>query len=242
MDLSSFEQHILGGGVDLSALPAAAPIKTREERHLAWLQSRRGKFTASEFHRVMAYPDKNQLPKGGMTYALEKAVEAVADIDETDKFVSIDMQWGIDHELEAIELFTQRTGLSVDSTGERQQLLTKGDDMGCTPDGLIGNDSGIEIKCPKSKTHFEYSLLNSTEDLKECMPNYYWQIQGSLYITGRKNWHFVSYDPRFNAFQHKLKLLYIKRNEADIALLADRLALAIAYRNHLLALFGQVNT
>lgn len=238
MDLSTLEQQILGNMVDLSAMPTAEPIKTREDIRLEWLKSRRGRFTASEFHRLMAYPAKDELPKGGITYVSEKAAETLADIDETEKFVSIDMQWGIDHELEAIALFEDRTGLQVDRTGDGQQLITLGDHIGCTPDGLIGDHSGLEIKCPKSKTHLQYSLVNSTEDLKSCMPEYYWQIQGSLYITGRKHWHFVSYDPRFYEFRHKLKMLYIKRNEQDIEFLASRLNQAIELKLNLINSIG----
>jgi hypothetical protein len=80
--------------------------------------------------------------------------------------------------------------------------------------------------------------MTSTEDLKETMPNYYWQIQGSLFVTGRKNWHFVSYDPRFKDAKHKLKMLYIKRNESDIKLLENRLLMAIDYRNALIEKFN----
>ena len=239
MDLLSFEQQILGNSVDLSALDAADPIKTREDIRLEWLHSRRGKFTASEFYRLVTTPAKDELPKGALTYVAEKAAESLADIDETDKFVSIDMQWGLDHEIEAIELFTQRTGLKVDRTGDGQQLITMGDHIGCTPDGLIGKHSGLEIKCPKSKTHLQYSLMQSTQDLKDCMPDYYWQIQGSLYITGRKNWHFASYDPRFYQFKHKMKLLYVKRNEKDISFLARRLELAIEHKLKLIDAINQ---
>jgi hypothetical protein len=78
---------------------------------------------------------------------------------------------------------------------------------------LIGDDEGIEIKCPNSATHLETLLA-------KAMPSQHMaQVQGSLWITGRKRWHFVSFDPRFPPH---LRLFHcvIQRDEAYIAKLA----------------------
>lgn len=233
--LSQFEQTLLSNVVDLSSMKKADPIKTTEERRAEWLLQRRGKFTASEFHRLMASPGKNELPTGAKTYAKEKAVELMANMDETEKYISVDMQWGIDHEVEAIELFAELTGYSIEKTGDFQEAIALGDDISCTPDGLIlGEKIGIEVKCPKSKTHFDYCLIKSAQDLKEIAPEYYWQVMGSMHITGYDRWYFISYDPRYKKPEDRLHFISIKRDEQDISLLEQRLLMAIVYRNLLL--------
>jgi hypothetical protein len=237
MSLELFESSLLTNVVDLTTFKKAEPIKTTEERRAEWLQQRRGKFTASEFHRLMAYPNKAELPAGAKTYALEKAVEIMSLMDDTEKYISVDMAWGIEHELEAIAAFTELTGIEPYNTGDNQKSLLLGDDVSCTPDGLIQVHSGIEVKCPKSKTHFQYSLLKNADDLKRECPEYYWQCMGSMYVAGRESWHFVSYDPRYKEKRHQLHTFELVRNEDDIALLDERLLMAVEHRNRLLMAF-----
>lgn len=234
--INALELSVLTNGFDLSTLvKAAEPIKSPEERRIAWLRERLGMFTASEFYRLMAYPNKAELPKGAMTYASEKAVEClIEDPLQSNNFVSYDMQWGLDHELDAINAFEQLTGLSVTATGSQQQLIHLNEDVAATPDGLIGEDSGIEIKCPQSVTHLKHLNIHNAAELKAISPQYYWQIQGLLYVSKRQHWFFVSYDPRFKQIDKQLHLFKIEPNPADQGLLEQRLALAIEYRNKLI--------
>lgn len=59
----------------------------------------------------------------------------------------------------------------------------------CSPDGLVGDDGGVEIKSPAIETHVESLQL-------QVVPSqYYQQIQGNLFVTGRKWWDFFSYYP-----------------------------------------------
>lgn len=230
--------------LDLSTFKKAAPLKTREELRLEFLLKRRGKFTASQFSKLVTSLDKEEFPRGAKAYALEKAVELVTEIDEQDTFVSYAMQWGIDHELEGIAAFEKMTEMSVLHTGENQKTINLGDDIACTPDGIskiFGLSSefecGIEVKCPNSKTHFEYSSIKSAIDLKKIAPDYYWQVQGGMYITGYNYWYFISYDPRFKDKSKQLHYALIERNDNDIDLLSKRIFMAIAYRNYLLKEF-----
>ncbi|MBS3953668.1 MAG: YqaJ viral recombinase family protein [Methylomicrobium sp.] len=236
---AKLEQQLTGNVIDLSTAQRAEPIKTVEEIRQEWLKQRYGKFTASEFHRLMAYPNKpTELPAGAKTYALEKAIELLTEFHE-EPYINAEMQWGLDHELEAIAEFSKKIGRIVDKTGQQQAFITLKNDVGCTPDGLIGKTSGIEVKCPKSTTHFSYLSLKTAEDLKITKPDYYWQIQGSLWITRRLTWWFVSYDPRFKSPKHRLKILCIKRNPDDIDFLKYRLKMAIDYRNTLIKTIGK---
>jgi len=232
-DLNGFEQSILNSGADLSGFDKSAPIKTAEEIRRDWLLERIGKFTASQFYKLTTAPTKKELPVGAITFTGEKVVELLTEFLD-DRFVSKDMQWGIDHELEAIEEFKKRTGLKVYATGTEQELLKQSNAVGGTPDGLINKDSGIEVKCPKSTTHFKYLNIANQEELKEVCPDYYWQIQGLLQITGRKIWYFISYDPRFKNEKQRLHFIKVKPNKEDQKFLAERLALAVFYRDYLL--------
>ncbi len=232
-DIIRFEQSILNGGADLSGFDKSAPIKTAEEIRRDWLHERIGKFTASEFHKLTTAPTKKELPVGAITFTGEKVVEMLTEfLDEG--FVTKDMQWGIDHELEAIEEFEKRTNFKVSKTGINQELITLGKNIGGTPDGLIGKDSGTEVKCPKSTTHFKYLNIANQDNLKKICADYYWQIQGLLYITGRKSWYFISYDPRFKSKAQQLHFIEVKPNKEDQKFLSDRLTLAIFYRDFLL--------
>jgi hypothetical protein len=62
---------------------------------------------------------------------------------------------------------------------------------GCSPDGLIGEDGGLEIKCPFGLRKDEAPAFKT---LKE-QPHYYDQIQFSLWVTGRKWWDFYQWSP-----------------------------------------------
>lgn len=208
----------------------SAALQTREQE---WLLKRRGKFTASEFSRLMTYEAKGAfLPDGAKTYAEEKAIEllTIPDVDNDVRFMNDAMQWGKDTEVEAVEMFMLTHGLTVEKYGDRQEFIELGE-IGCTPDGLIGENSGIETKCPNSKTHAGYLALKNVDDFKKACANYYWQVMGTMAITGRENWYFVSYDPRFKDDGLRLKVLLIERNEADIEHLLKRLDYAIEHRD-----------
>ena len=103
-----------------------------------------------------------------------------------------------------------------------------------TPDGLIGEDSGLEIKCPNPETHLSYFQILCADDLKRIKPEYYWQCYGYMLLTGRHNWHFISYDPRFYKTELQLHCILISADRAELDLLASRLESAIKERDRLL--------
>lgn len=80
---------------------------------------------------------------------------------------------------------------------------------GCSPDGLIGEKGGLEIKCPAPKTHVSY-LLDG-----KLPTDYIPQVQGSLWITDRKWWDFLSYCPGIDPL-----VIRVARDEEYIAKLA----------------------
>ena len=224
------------GPINLTELAPAETIKSAEQIRFEWQQQRWGKFTASEFHKLMTYEERDDLPKGAATYAKQKAVELLTEC-KPDTYVSPAMQWGIDHEHDAIDAFMATTGLEVNDSKDNQVFLTLGDSVGGTPDGLIKSmGAGIEIKCPNSATHLDYmDTVTDAMSLKATAPEYDWQCQGLMMITGFESWFFVSYDPRYLNESLRLHIATIERDEADIAKLRQRLDMAIEYRDRIVA-------
>lgn len=89
----------------------------------------------------------------------------------------------------------------------------------CSPDGLVGKDGLIEIKCPLLPTHIEYLINN------ELPPKYFQQVQGQLFVTGR-NWvDFISYYPGLKPLVVRVKRdgEFIKKLEIELQLFCEGL-------------------
>lgn len=224
----------------------AAEVKDIElNNRLVIAQDRLGKFTASEFDRLMTYENRiDDFPAGAMSYVREKVAEVMTDsCDYDESFTSDAMQWGKDHELEAVERFHKETDLQVVYYGDQQKFINyqgKKDDIlngncGGTPDGHIDKDNGIEVKCPLSKTHLSYILdIRDAVTFKETQKKYYWQVQGYMMLTGRKAWYFVTYDNRFKDVSKQIHIIKIVRDETDIQKLRTRLEMAVRAKNEIL--------
>ncbi len=67
-------------------------------------------------------------------------------------------------------------------------------DRSCSPDRLISDKKGLEIKCPELKTHIKYCLLGG-------LPlEYKMQVHGSMYICNADEWDFFSFHPQYEHF------------------------------------------
>ena len=224
---------------NLAALEGAAIGDEIISPQEAWLRERWGKFTASEMHRLMTNgKPKNSLSAGAMTYVREKAAEQLSEFRRAE-FSSAAMEWGVEHELEAVEQFESMTGIRVNQTGENQQfILSECGNWGGTPDGITF-ESGLEVKCPESKTHLLYLSVVDAETLKETEPKYYWQMQAYMALTGKAHWHFVSYDPRFYAEHLRLHCCVIERVQDDVDLMLSRINQAVEKRDALISQLRQ---
>lgn len=217
----------------LSNAEPGTPIKTQEDIEREWLQQRWGKFTASEAYKLMTYKDKDELPKGVLTYIMKKVAESLTEFRVT-PFITDAMQWGLMHEPEAVDAFVDKTGLVVTHCKDGQCFIDKGY-FGGTPDGLIPSEfSGLEVKCPNSETHLGYLQIKTASDLKQAAPDYYWQCMSLMMITASLHWYFISYDPRFKNERLKLHIAKIAADPGDISRLRKRLALADIYKNQII--------
>lgn len=162
------------------------------EANLDWLALRAGKFTGSNFFIMLG----NSETKKKMI--LEKATEHILGKPcNKDHYINADMLRGIEQESIARKLYMQETFNEVKEVG----FIERDEYSGVSPDGLVGEQGIIEIKCPKDTVFVEQSI---TEKIK---PEYYTQIQYALYITGRQWCDYVAYNENFP--------LLIRRYERD---------------------------
>jgi predicted phage-related endonuclease len=173
-----------------------------------------GKISGSRFKAMMTSGRKKDQVFGATALTLAKriAFERAGYILEEDNYVSAAMQWGIDHEDEAIQALEEAELLDVHSQQVWQQHPDF-ENVGVTPDGLIGEDAVLEVKCPNTDNHIDNILFGSQIEL------YKYQLQGSLWVTGRKRCYFVSYDPRVKV---RLAVHQVERDDDLIAEMQGR--------------------
>lgn len=150
-----------------------------------WRAARLGIPTASQFSRILT-PAKLEYAKGAETYIREILAEWLTG-EPQDEGGSGGTERGTDMEPEARAWYEAQYDVTVREVGV---CLSDDGTVGCSPDGLVGEDGGLEIKCPFAKTHIGYVL-----DPASLVADYRHQIQGGLFVTGRKWWDVMSYSP-----------------------------------------------
>ena len=149
-----------------------------------WFKARMGIPTASNFSQIIT--SKGALSKSASKYMVQLAGERITGKAEN-SYTNSALQRGTELEPEARSYYELITGNDVIEVGCVYKDEKK--DRSCSPDGLIGDCGGLEIKCPLISSHYEY-LKNG-----KLPTAYYQQVQGSMYITGRSWWDFLSYYP-----------------------------------------------
>lgn len=177
-----------------------------EQHSLQWLAVRAGLITASEADALLTPLFKIKDSKAVDTYLAKKLAERWLG-GPLPSFKSTAMEFGSILESSTVNFIE----LQLDTQINRVALVT--DDnltIGASPDGLIGEDGGVEIKCPNADTHIKYLLANVVP------PDYIVQVHFSMYVTGRQWWKFVSY-------RHGLPMLVkiVERDEAVMETTAD---------------------
>ena len=171
-----------------------------EQRSDEWFKIRCGKVTASRVSDVIA-KTKSGWGASRANYMAQLIAERLTG-EVADSYTNSAMQWGTDHEDEARTAYEFYENEGVQEIGfvKHQKL-----ESGASPDGLVGDDGLIEIKCPNTGTHIQ-TLLDQKIPRK-----YETQMLWQMECTGRKWCDFVSYDPRM---PENLKL-FVKRFECD---------------------------
>jgi putative phage-type endonuclease len=167
-----------------------------EQRTPEWFAKRLGKVTASRIADLMAKTKTG--PGASRANYLAQLVTERLTGTPTESYKSPAMDWGIEQEAAARAAYSARTGVLVDEVDFVDHPTMQ---AGASPDGLVGEDGLIEIKCPNTSTMLEY-LEDRTIPTK-----YRLQIQWQLAVTGRDWCDFVAYDPRL---PEHLQLLVIR--------------------------------
>jgi len=147
-----------------------------------WHQARLGRVTASKIADVMMKPST----AGYQNYLAQLVCERLTG-QPTETFVSAAMQHGTDTEAQARAFYEMETGNDVVEVGfvPHPKLAMSG----ASPDGLIGADGGVEIKCPQPAEHIR--MLTGGPIQRK----YLLQMQWGMACTGREWWDFVSFSP-----------------------------------------------
>ncbi len=185
-------------------------ILKAEQGTQEWLDARLGRPSASQFSKLVTTAGKPSASADD--YISEMIAERITGEREP-IYVNEWMQRGTELEPRARETYEFMYDVDVQEVGF---ILDDSGEFGCSPDGLIGEDGGVEFKCPAPKNHIAWSRKG------KCPSKHYAQVQGCLYITGRKWWDFMSYHPDMKPF-----VVRVERDEEFIAKLAEQISLAV---------------
>lgn len=166
-----------------------------------WLALRAGKVTASRVADVIART-KTGWGASRANYMAELIAERLTG-QPAPSYSNAAMQWGTEKEPEARDYYAFITGVTVEQIAFVHHPLIP--NSGASPDGLVGDDGLVEIKCPNTATHID-TLLGAVGPSK-----YMTQMQWQMACTGRKWCDFVSYDPRMPESMQ----VYVSRIDRD---------------------------
>lgn len=199
-----------------------AIIHNFEQRSPEWYAIRLGKFTGSDFHTFLGKSaTKDRL-------ILEKASEHITGKPTNeDNFISTDMQRGIDNEDYARQLYEAETFNKVEQIG----FAELDEFTGCSPDGLVGDDGIIEIKCPKQSVFIDQVIKNKIK------PEYETQIQFNLMVLDRKWCDYIAYNINF-----PLRVVRIFRDEDKIGAIRSALADVISQAKGIISDFKKATS
>lgn len=187
----------------LEPIPFAGMVELPIEQGTdEWKQLRLGKVTASRVADVLT-KIKTGESASRKNYKMELVVERLTGIP-TDTYTSLSMQWGKDNESWARMVYETISGNDVKQVPFVDHPKIKW--FGCSPDGLIGTEGNLEIKCPNTATHIEYLLAGIPP------ARYVPQMQTQMACTGRLWTDFVSYDPRL---PEDLQLFVVRLDRDD---------------------------
>lgn len=157
-----------------------------EQRSEAWERLRCGRPTASEFSSIVTSegkPSKSRAP-----YARRLAAELFGGPGVNQWGGNMDLERGRFLEDEARRHYAFMRDVEVRQVG----FITDDDEtVGCSPDGLVGEDGGLEIKCLNAERHTE--VVMRWHDKREINPDYVAQPQGCLLVTRRVWWDVMFY-------------------------------------------------
>lgn len=197
-----------------------------EQGSADWFAIRCGKVTASRVADVIA-KTKSGPSASRANYAAQLIAERLTG-KVGESFSNAAMQWGTDNEPDARLAYEFRTDAEVEQIAFVEHPSI--DMSGASPDGLVGADGLVEIKCPNTATHIE-TLLG------QAIPGkYQTQMLWQMACTGREYCDFVSFDPRLPEEMR----LFVKRLPRDDARIAEMEAEVTAFLTEITATVAEL--
>lgn len=200
-----------------------------------WFEQRLGRITASNFGTLMTLPRSRKDRELGLmsqstrSYLIGKVSEVLTGTSKNITPTKA-LEWGSATEDEARSIYELERMVEVKQIGFA--VLNTNPIIGGSPDGLVGEDGMIEIKCPDSDTFTGYLLGDS------IVKNYMAQIQGNLWILNRKWCDFIVYDPRVVREDLRIKIIRVERDEEYIEKIAEAVDRALVYYGAMLKQLG----
>jgi len=178
-----------------------------EQRTDAWFAARCGKVTASRIADVVART-RSGWGASRANYMAQLIAERLVG-QPAESYTNAAMQWGTEKEPEARDAYEFFAGVEVELVGfvDHPRIAMSG----ASPDGRVGDNGLVEIKCPNTATHIDTLLSGTIAD------KYIKQMQWQMACEGREFCDFVSFDPRM-PIEHQI---WIKRVERDDKLIAS---------------------
>lgn len=199
------------------------PVLGAQQGSAEWHNLKLGVISASNASRAVAKRDSDTRA----SYMAELAAQVCTGLSE--ELNSKYLDWGNQHEDAArssYEFFTGHNVSEVPFAFKDESFR-----VGCSPDGIVTTDKGLELKCPFNSVHFVRFL---TED--KIKPEYQWQYQFTCWVMEAGEWDFGQYDPRMK--KNPLKILTVKRDEEKMKVFDDLIPLFIEDMDKMLAKAG----
>ncbi|UNE53377.1 lambda exonuclease family protein [Bartonella machadoae] len=192
-----------------------------EQRTAEWFQARLGKVTASNVYNVFSRTAKGLPTSKYEDYKIKLMTERLTG-EISQSYITPSMQWGIEHEEDALKEYEFIYDADVIKCGFIPHPTIE--TAGASPDGLIGEDGLVEVKCPQSTTHLRFFMYD------EIKPEYIAQMQFQMACTGRKWSHFISYNPQFvgRSTGLRMKVKRIHRDDEQIEQLTKAVEVFLA--------------
>lgn len=184
-----------------------------------WHALRLGNATGSNFDACLAKGKGLAEATTRRNYRIRLALERITGKSHESGFKSTHMDTGTEREPFARMAYEGQTGAIVEEVPYIPHKFLR---AGVSPDGLVGSDGMVEIKCPSPAVHWEYLQLDG-----QPPSEYRAQIMGQMWVTGRQWVDFVSYSPDFpDALQ--LRVTRVVRDEAYITTLENEVSRFLA--------------
>lgn len=171
-----------------------------------WIAARLGRCTASRVADVLA-KIKTGEAAARRNYRMQLVVERLTGTP-TESYISPAMQWGMDNEPQARMAYEVSQDILVEQVGLVEHPAIPM--FAASPDGLVGDDGLLELKCPLTATHVEWMLAGKVPSEHRA------QLLAQLSCTGRQWVDFVSFDPRLPE-NMRLFRVRMERDSEEIA-------------------------